>query len=193
MKYSIQELKEAVNRLDKALAGKNLEDVETNTRWILNITQEIRSNFITSRCEVDEKPYAAPTNVNFKYINTIEFIYKPMHHMNIYEVDDVEGFVKERTEELIDSGSMEAHNGFWQEHEIVYGTVYGSLPKELLSVESIGRLKRCGWKEAQVEVLDIKQMVSDKEARQLVRDAFKHYIIIKETATKSMLVLKYLI
>lgn len=193
MIYSIQELKEAVNRLEEALERKNTEAVETNTRWVLNITQEIRSNYI-SNCYDDENAVVEPkVTDHFKYINTIGFIYKPMYAIDIYEMDDAEAFVRERTEELMDSGSIEAHNGFWQEHEIVYGTVYGSLPKELLSDSSIQRLKRCGWKEVEVEVYDMKDMMTDKEARQFISAAFKHYIIIKETATKSMLVLKYLI
>lgn len=193
MKYKIPDLKEAVNRLETALLTHKHDDVDQNARLISSIVQEIRSNFLEtiSPCVQEENLHIESHLDVFKYINKVQFVYKPTPFTNIYEADDIDSFVRERTEELMESGAMEVHNAFWQEHQIVYGNVYGSLPLELLPAQGVNRLKKCGWKESEVEIFEFKKEVTEKEAKKATQMYFRHYIIIKETVTKSTLVLRY--
>lgn len=193
MKYKIIDLKEAVNRLETALLNHKHDEVDKNARLISNIVSEIRSNFTeaTSSCTKEENLHIESHLDVFKYINKVQFIYKPTPFVNIYEADDIDSFVRERTEELSESGAMEVHNAFWQEHQIVYGNVYGSIPLELLPAQGANRLKKCGWRESEVEIFEFKKDVTEKEAKEVTQKFFRHYIIIKETATKSTLVLRY--
>lgn len=192
MNYRIEDLKEAVNRLEEAVQIQETEDVDMYVRLIKNIASQIKTDYWATYVEnesIEIKP--APKASDYKTINTIEFLYKPMHFMNIYEGNEIEYFAKERSEELLESNAIEAHNGFWQAHEIVYGNVYGSVPLELIDKESVAKLIRCGWKKVNVDILEFSQSFTNDDIRKIAEMKFRHYIIIKELDTGSVLLLRY--
>lgn len=193
MNYGISELKEATQRLEAAIRRVDAEAVETNAKLIQSIAAEIKTMFFNTHVNESEIQIktTSRSSENFSTINSIQFMYKPMYFANVYESNDIEYYVKERTEELIESASIDAHNDFWQSHEIVYGNVYGSMPYELLDDRGVEKLKRCGWRKVMVDVLEVKQVKSDFEVRKLAENHFRHYIIIKEKETKSLLILRY--
>lgn len=193
MDYGMTDLKEAVKRLEDAVDSKGAEDVDMYVRLIRNISTQIKNEFWATHME-DETIVIQPTsseNSNYRTINTLEFLYKPMHFSNIYEGNEIEYFSKERTEELIESGAIDAHNEFWQTHEIIYGNVYGSVPIELISKEMVGKLIKCGWKKVNVDIIEYKNVESDKQMRSVAEKKYRHYILLKENETKSTLLLRY--
>ena len=192
MNYRIEDLKEAVTRLEEAVQIRETEDVDMYVRLIKNIATQIKTDYWNTFVENDEiviQPIQ--TALDYQTINTIEFLYKPMHFVNIYEGNEIEYFAKERTEELMESNAIEAHNSFWQSHEIVFGNVYGSIPSELIDKESIAKLIRCGWKKVSVDIIEFNKTISENEIRNIAEKKFRHYIIIKEIESKSVLLLRY--
>ncbi len=193
MNYNIEDLKEAVGRLEEALISHETEDVDMYVRLIKNISSQIKTEYWSTHVKEDEiviQP-VANNNHDYKIINTIEFLYKPMHFVNVYEGNEIEYFAKERSEELLESGAMENHNEFWSSHEIIYGNVYGSIPSELLQTESISKLLRCGWKKANVDIVEFSKSVEEERIREIASYKYRHYIIIKELETGSYLLLRY--
>ena len=191
MNYRIEDLKEAVSRLEEAVIQRETDDVDMYVRLIKNISAQIKTDYWTNHVEHDEiviQPL--PKKTDYKTINTIEFLYKPMHFINIYEGNEIEYFARERSEELLESSAIEAHNDFWQAHEIIYGNVYGSIPMELITKESAGTLIRSGWKKVNVDIIEFKKDNSDDDIRAIAESKFRHYIIIREVDTKSVLLLK---
>ncbi len=192
MNYRIDDLKEAVSRLDEAVENQETEDVDMYVRLIKNIATQIKNDYWSSHFDdtnIVIQPKAKPQM--FQTINTLEFLYKPMHFVNIYEGNEIEYFAKERSEELVESGGIDAHNAFWQDHEIIYGNVYGSLPLELLKKEQLAQLIRCGWKKVNVDIIEFLGNHDESEIRKIAESKFRHYIIIREIQTKSVLLLRY--
>jgi hypothetical protein len=193
MDYGMTDLKEAVKRLEDAVESKDPEDVDMYVRLIRNISTQIKNEFWATHME-DKSIVIQPTrneDKNYRTINTLEFLYKPMHFSNIYEGNEIEYFSKERTEELVESGAIDAHNEFWQTHEIIYGNVYGSVPSELISKDMFSKLIRCGWKKVSVDIIEYKNLESDKQMRSVAEKKYRHYILLKENETKSTLLLRY--
>ncbi|GAU77373.1 hypothetical protein [Fusibacter sp. 3D3] len=193
MNYTIEDLKEAVVRLEDALVTHETEDVDMCVRLIKNISSQIKTDYWSDHVKEDEiviQP-VAHHNHDYKIINTIEFLYKPMHFVDVYEGNEIEYFAKERSEELLESGAMEKHNDFWSTHEIIYGNVYGSLPLELLPPDNISKLLRCGWKKANVDIVEFLETVAEERIREIASYKYRHYIIIKELETGSYLLLRY--
>lgn len=193
MNYSFKDLKEATSRLESAVKRADSEDVEIYVKLICNIATQIKSDFWSdhfSENTVEIQPLS-PKNEVFQPINSIPFLYKPMYFNNVYESNEIEYYAKERTEELVESGAIDAHNDFWQQHQIVYGNVYGSLPLELIRKSQADQLKRCGWKKNDVEIIEVKGEYNEEELRKIAAKHFRHYIIIKEKETKSSLILRY--
>ncbi len=193
MNYGFKDLKEATSRLELAVKRVDAEDVEIYVKLIKNIATQIKNDFWAEH--VSEDAIAIKSNASkdetFKCINTVVFLYKPMYFNNVYESNEIEYYAKERTEELVESGGIDAHNDFWQQHEIIYGTVYGSVPLELLNKKQAEQLKRCGWKKTDVEVLEVLGNFGEAEVRKMAEKHFRHYIIVKEKETQLPLILRY--
>ncbi|GAB6106164.1 hypothetical protein [Fusibacter bizertensis] len=193
MSYQIDDLKEAVNRLSDSLYKEDPEEVDMYVRMIKNIATQIKNDYWSlhvNEADIVIQPVQGKNN-GYKTINTLEFLYKPMYFQNIYEGNEIEFFSKERTEELNESGVIEAHNDFWQAHEIIYGNVYGSLPIELASKEGIATLLKCGWKKVSVDIVEFSVEMDIKAARELAERKYRHYILLKELETQTMLLLRY--
>lgn len=193
MSYQIEDLREAVNRLSDSLQREDAEDVDMYVRLIRNISTQIKNEYWAQH--VNEADFVIQPVHNaakeYKTINTIEFLYKPMYFQNIYEGNEIEYYSKDRTEELIESGTIEAHNEFWQTHDIVYGNVYGSLPIELASKEGVAKLLKCGWKKTNVDIIEFSKTLTVEEVRKIAETKYRHYILLKEIETQSLLLLRY--
>lgn len=193
MSYQVEDLKEAVNRLSDALLKEDAEEVDMFVRMIKNIATQVKNEFwaeFVNEEGIVIQPVQSKTR-DFKIINTIEFLYKPMYFQNIYEGNEIEYFSKDRTEELVESGAIEVHNDFWQTHEIIYGNVYGSVPLELVGKEGVGKLLKCGWKKATVDVVEFNRELGVAKIREISEKKYRHYILLKEIETESILLLRY--
>ena len=62
---------------------------------------------------------------------------------------------------------------------------------ELITKESAGTLIRSGWKKVNVDIIEFRKGKSDDDIRAIAETKFRHYIIIKELDTKSVLLLRY--
>lgn len=193
MEYNLEELKEAVKRFEKSIHAYKDDDVEKYSQLIANIAEQIKSEYWQKYVEKDQIQILPKYSHDavFKRINEIKFLYKPMFLVDIYEGNEIEFYVKERTEELMESASLDSHNEFWQDHQSIYGNVYGSVPKELLSEHSIIKLKKCGWHEVNVDIFEMNADLTGKALRAYVEKQFRHYVIVKEMATETILVLRY--
>jgi len=192
MNYKIEDLKEAVERLSVAVNAQDTEDVDMYVRLIKNIALQIKSDYWATYINEEDiviQPLANDTS--YKIINSLEFLYKPMHYINIYEGNEIEYFARERTEELNESNAIEAHNDFWKAHEIIFGTVYGSLPIELISSESTNKLLRNGWKRVIVDIIEFSKEVDESEIRSFANEKYRHYIIVREQESMGLLLLRY--
>lgn len=193
MSYQIDDLKEAVARLGDSLKRDDPEEVDMVVRLIRNMATQIKNEYWAQNVNEDEiviQPVQSKEK-DYKIINTIEFLYKPMYFQNIYEGNEIEFYAKDRTEELIESDTIEVHNEFWQSHDIIYGNVYGSLPLELASKDGVAKLLKCGWKKTNVDIIEFDKRVEINSARHLAEKKFRHYILIKEVETGSLLLLRY--
>lgn len=192
MNYGIQDLREAVFRLEKALTDVEAEEVDLCVRLIKNIATQIKSEFWAEHVEAEEIVIQPVQHKkDFRFINTIEFLYKPMFFSDAFETNEIEYYSRERTEELVESGAIDAHNNFWQMHETIFGNVYGSVPMELLEKESVGKLIRCGWKKVGVDIIEYHKDYDAGALRKIAAEKYRHYIIVRELQTKSFLVLRY--
>lgn len=193
MNYQIDDLKEAVDRLRDSLDKDDPEDVDMVVRLIKNIATQIKNDYWALHVNEDDiviRP-VDKGDKSYKIINTIEFLYKPMYFQNIYEGNEIEYYSKDRTEELIESASIEAHNEFWQSHEIIYGNVYGSLPIELATKEGVAKLLKCGWKKTNVDIVEFAKSIDVETARKIAENKYRHYILLKEVETNCILLLRY--
>jgi len=184
MNQQIVSLKHYVLELEYALAASDENGVRNASRVIKDLLMQVESDFKS----VKDKT----TGIYFKAINTIPFLYKPIQVENPYEGDYLERFSKERTEQLMRAGAMTQHNTFWTEHNVMRGTIFGSVPKELISEDAVYALKRMGWLEVKVDVLDFGRRVSDlKQVTEFCDENFEHFIMISEEPTQSTLALKF--
>jgi len=130
--------------------------------------------------------------VIFSVINSIPFLIKHAEVDDLNEDNYLVAFCEERTRELMKARAINTHNEFWKQHETVAGNVYGSVPSELLRKENIEILRDYGWVEKSVDIIDFKVSGYTKDRiLKYVSDHFKSYIIVHETRTKSLLVLRY--
>ncbi|MBN2898793.1 MAG: hypothetical protein JXO44_08455 [Clostridia bacterium] len=125
-------------------------------------------------------------------INELKFLYKPVERINVFEGNYLERFADERTDQLMKSRSINQHNEFWKLHQTVRGNVYGSVPAELLSQDSLDTLRRFGWKDVEVRIHDFGVLNVDvDELIHHIEEKFEHYILLFEEETSTHLVLEY--
>ena len=184
MRQQIVALKHYVLELEYALSANQGEGVRNASRVMRDLLDQLEGDFKS----VQEKQ----TGVYFKTINTIPFLYKPIEVTNPYEGNYLESFSRQRHEQLTSAGAIAQHNNFWTDHNVMRGNIFGSVPCELLSEDSVYALKRMGWEEVKVDVLDFGRRVTDVKAiSEFLDENFNHYIMIKEENTQSTLALKF--
>ncbi len=183
MSAKIESLKHSVLQLEHAIAIEDVAAIKQMAQVIANTAKEIENTF--SMIEQKE------TGVYFKRINIIPFLYKPMYASNPYAGNFLENFSKERTFQLARAGAIDEHNKFWTAHQVINGNVFGSVPKELLSPDAVFELKRMGWEEVSVEVLDFGKSSDIKQLYEFCNANFNKFIFLNEQSTKSNLALKF--
>lgn len=177
-------LKQTFARLELSLQNQSSDDIQESLQKMTALCEQMRHDYKM----VSQKD----TGVYYKKINSIPFLYKPVEAVDPYEGNYLERFSDERAYQLQVTKSMDGHNAFWKEHNVVTGNVFGSVPVDLIPPEAAAGLKKCGWKETFVEVLDFGKRVTD--TRQLVefcQSNFSKYIMISEEATHSYIALSF--
>lgn len=130
--------------------------------------------------------------VIFSVINSIPFLIKSVDMDDMDNDNYLISFCEDRTRELMKARAINTHNEFWKQHETIAGNVYGSVPSELLRNENNDILREYGWIEKSVDIIDFKMSGFTKERIiKYVSEHFKSYIIVHETRTKTLLVLRY--
>lgn len=130
--------------------------------------------------------------VIFSVINSIPFLIKSVDMNDMDNDNYLISFCEDRTRELMKARAINTHNEFWKQHETLAGNVYGSVPSELLRNENNDILREYGWIEKSVDIIDFKMSGFTKERIiKYVSEHFKSYIIVHETRTKTLLVLRY--
>jgi hypothetical protein len=184
MKEHMTVLKEAVAQLELSFDNQSSDDIQESLQRMAALCEQMRFDYKM----IAQKD----TGVYYKKINVLPFLYKPVAVEDPFEGNYLERFSDERAYQLQATKSMEGHNSFWKEHNVLTGTVFGSVPVDLIPVESATALKKCGWKESLVEVLDFGRRVTDtKQLVEFCQRNFKHYIMISEEATHSYIALAF--
>lgn len=185
MEQQILALKRAILELERYNSTHNESRVIESADNIISICQGIKENL---------KDQRQAENKSIKYIklNTIPFIYKPLRVKNYFEGDYIIKFAESRSTDLKEARALDVHNKFWTQYKAVKGNIFGSVPKELLKEESIKVFLAKGWREAEVDILDVKDSFEDaKEIIGFCENTFKHYILVIEESTNTYLILHY--
>lgn len=196
-----QELEQGVKALVGALKAQDQQEIYIQIQRTKRLLNEIEKNVFEApggicsdvkkeELTVEEEPLYL--GISYEKINTLPFLYKPTHQMDVYEGNYLEQFCEQRTEQLMKTLCINQHNAFWSQHRTVSGNVYGSIPKELIQPTSVVELVRCSWQVVNVDILDFGVNIDDeKNLISYCKDVFKHYILIVEESTKAYLALVY--
>ncbi len=184
MKEQMTVLKQAVAQLELSLQNQSSDEIQESLQRMSALCEQMRYDYKM----VKQKN----TGVYYKKINVLPFLYKPVETDDPFEGNYLERFSDERAYQLQTTNSITGHNAFWKEHDVLTGTVFGSVPVDLITPESAAALKKCGWKEALVEVLDFGLRVTDtKQLVEFCQRNFKNYIMISEESTHSYIALAF--
>lgn len=184
MKSKIQDILKLASEIQNAFScgnnirlQKSLDDMIEKCNSIKNELQEKRKN---------------SQDIELHHINSIPFIYKPVLKKNYYEGSYLEEFSNNRTSELKEAKALDIHNKFWQNHEILRGNIFGSLPEDLITKDSVSKLLRYGWDQVDVEVYEIEnRKCSIKNLVEFCELRYTHFLMVKEKSTEAELVLHY--
>ncbi len=134
-------------------------------------------------------------NYIYKKINTIPFLIKPIKNhgvSDIYNGNFLERFCEIRTQDLMNALCINQHNAFWHQHQTIKGNVYGAVPKELLSENSINILKKLKWEMVDVDIFDFGKNKEDEDVIiKTCEDKFNDYILVVESSTDAYLALVF--
>jgi len=179
----------AIYELKKEIQGLERADYEKDPEHIRGILNRIR--LICD--EIEECAVQIPDNpIEYKVINKLPFLLKPILKKDFFKGDYLEKFAVERTMQLKEAEALITHNNFWKDHEDVKGNVFGSLPVEMMTANSVSKLMQMGWNKANVNVIDFK--MKDKEEKiisKFCEKNFEQFILVKEKATGTYLALEY--
>ncbi|SKC63847.1 hypothetical protein [Maledivibacter halophilus] len=185
MEQDILALKRAIFELEKNNSSNDKSKILSNIDNIISICESLKHN-------IEKQEKNMYKNIKCIGINTISFIYKPMLVKNYFEGDYIIRFSEQRTKDLQEAKALHAHNEFWIQHRTIKGNVFGSVPKELLNEKSIKSLLRSGWKEVEVDIIEVKgDYKSPKEIVKFCENTFRYYILLQEESTNAYLILEY--
>ncbi len=184
MKNDIYNIQKRIDELKKAFEFGNKKHVQQLLDEIILFCNRMKEN-------IKGTPKIL-CGIDVERINQIIFLYKPVLKKDYYEGSYLEEFARQRTYELQNTRSLDIHNQFWKSHEVIKGNVFGSLPMELIRYDSIKKLKKYGWKEAMVDILEIKERkCTHRELAEYCEEQYGHFIIVNEKSTGSELILHY--
>lgn len=188
MQQEIYALRKAIIEIERNIASKDNDVLLKNIDEIIYLCQNLKN----SLSQNNTVKIFESTNIDCKKINRISFIYKPLTQRNYFEGDYLVEFAEERTRELKEAGILDIHNNFWTDHKTIKGNVFGSVPKELINTKAENSLLKNGWREVDVNILDIKNRnINVKEIIKFCENNFEYYILIKEESTNTFLILQY--
>ena len=199
MRDQVFKLKKLVYEMESYIYNNNKDKIFDLAKEISEVSSVIMSgissNKSKSNTEIEEQvnnDLAEDIKVldGLEYLNTIEFLYKPVTKKNYYDGDYLEKFSTQRTDELQRANVIEIHNRFWAINEIEKGNIFGSIPKELINDDSKRLLLRYGWEEAKVNIYKF-SVKSRFEATKLCGKNFEKYLIIKEKKNGEYFALEY--
>ncbi len=184
MESKLAALKHYVYELEYALKTEDVDMVKNISRVIRENVDSIEYNFnmLTNNA----------TGIYYKNINNFDFLYKPVEVENPYEGNYLENFAATRTYDLTEAGVINIHNDFWKEHTILRTNVFGMIPVDMLTEESIATLIKLGWNKVEVDVLDFgRSTTNQKDIFDFCDENFNKYLAIREESTDDILVLKF--
>ncbi|QXM05473.1 hypothetical protein [Crassaminicella indica] len=184
MKGSTKDIKKIADQIERAEAVGNKLQLEKLIDEMIRTCKNIK-------LELEEKKKIA-YEIKLEKINTIPFVYKPVLRKNYYEGTYLEEFAERRTAELKDAKALDIHNRFWQNHEVLRGNIFGSVPAELIGKDAVNRLTYFGWDEVDVNVLEVQERKCDMKALvEYCELHFSHFLIVNEKSTGTELILHY--
>ncbi len=199
MRRKVKDLKNAVRIMEESMVSLDVDGFQAQMRNVRELLSNIEQDFgkaliVADSVVISNKDEVKTMSRPYNVINTLSFLYKPTKRIDIFEGSYLEFFAEERTEQLMKAMAINQHNEFWKQHITIHGNIFGSVPKELIKTASVDQLKKYGWLDVNVNILDFGHEIEDE--RELVRYcniSFPNYILIKEETTHSYLVLEYLI
>ncbi len=200
MKNRINGIKGYLTKLEYSYESLSKEDFEKEVNEIkslLDILQKEAFDYYSGKSfdKYNESEIPSKNKDNgiiYNVINTIPFMVKPVDEAGMLRENYLVNFCEDRTRQLMECKSINAHNEFWKNHDTISGNVYGSVPAELVQNENLLTLKSYGWHEVMVDILDFSfSKYSEEEILGYASDNFKYYIVVRESETDSILVLRY--
>jgi hypothetical protein len=184
MQHKVHEIKRITYEIEKSVHTGNKVTLEKLIDDMIKTCEGIRGDI--------EAKKSALSNIKLDIINEIKFLYKPVLKKNYYEGTYLEEFSKKRTEDLKEAKALDIHNRFWQTYEVMRGNVFGSVPQELIQKDATRRLLGYGWDEVTVKVIEVcERQCSIKELVEFCELNFDHFLIVKEKASESEIILHY--
>jgi hypothetical protein len=184
MKGSTNDIKRISDQIQRAAAVGNKLQLEKLMDEMIRTCKNVK-------LELAEKKKIA-NGIKLQKINTITFVYKPVLRRNYYEGTYLEEFSERRTSELKDAKALDIHNRFWQNHEVLRGNVFGSVPAELICEDAVSRLTYFGWDEVSVTVLEVQKLkCSMTQLVEYCELHYNHFLIVNEKSTNTKLILNY--
>lgn len=188
----IVELVESVaGQHDKDVVDQALKQIITTCEELL-VTDSSPTDIDQDPKMHDEIITVENSNITFDRINVIDFVYKPIYKKDYFEGDYIIRFAEERTQDLKLANALDVHNKFWIQHKTLTGSIFGSVPMELLDKDAISTLFNRGWIDTKVEIYEILNSDDVKEITDVCKAKFDKYILVKEELTNAYLVLYYL-
>ncbi|WDV47272.1 hypothetical protein PV797_06080 [Clostridiaceae bacterium M8S5] len=187
---AVDKLRNAVNNLEASLINENAKQTLLEVKEIV----ELSSHIYEQLKKVDDLVVDTDNKIDsevFEHASSLDFLYKPTTIENYYEGNYLELFAERRSRELQDSGAMLIHNKFWTANNVIYGNIFGSIPKELITKESVDKLLRYGWETVLVHIYEIKGGMEYTKLYDICKQKFEKYLIVSEKKNNTNLVLVF--
>ncbi|PAB57954.1 hypothetical protein [Anaeromicrobium sediminis] len=186
MQGKVRNIKRVATHIEWAMTIGNKEKLINHIDEMMSLCSEVKAEMMEKKSFGDK--------IKVEIINEIPFLYKPILKKDYYEGTYLEEFAEKRSDELKLSKSINNHNKFWQSYEIIKGNIFGSVPMELLNEDGIRDLKRFGWDECNVRVIDVLERKCDfNEMIEFCDTEYGKYVIVKEKSTGVEMILHYMI
>ncbi len=194
MDILIAKMKILLTKLERAALLNQQSEVVALAEKIEHIAvllknKESGDGMIAAKLPAKNKKASFTVQAQFKQIETVDFLYKPVLVGDPYQGDYLIRFNRERTAELKSLGLLEIHNQFWLRHEVLRANVFGALPMTNLGTKDIQALLSKGWDRTKVTFLELKNKLSDADLVEQIQNKYNAYIIveIKEEQRKLLL------
>ncbi len=183
MKIRLNSLKKYIYDLEYAISVKDTKSVLKVSRTIKNIVSDIENDFSIVTSFAD--------GVKYKKIYIIDALYKPFH-LKKYDGKSLEKFLTIRTYDLKVANALDAHNRFWKQNKVFKTNIFGLVPIDMISPDSMNTLMQNGWVVVNVDVLDFTKSIA--KLRDIISYSernFKYFTVLEEKEKDNLFVLKF--